>query len=335
MASGILNFDSMFSGMNKIPWHGQGNVVEGLLTAKEAIEAAGITWRVDKVPAYFQTDDGNYIEIPNQFITRRSDLKDKDAILGNVGSYYEILQNEDAFSFCDALVEDSGAHYETAGSLWNGKRVWMLLKFPDDVRIEGTDDITNQYLCLTNGHDGLWTLKVMITPIRVVCQNTLNMAIGTAKTEISIRHTASMMGKIKQAQTLLGLTKDYYIKFGETMNYLNTIAMTNSNMTTYLSKIYPIDKEKDNIKGQNKKLRYRAKALELFESSDTCNLPGIQGTAYSALQAVIEAEDHRKLQGEDNKNEKSKSDAFLNRIWFQKPPFKQNAMQVLMEVVNA
>ena len=161
------NVESMFSVREK-PWHGLGTIIQEACTSKEALHLAGLDWEVKQEPVVYKgTKTGH------QFNIRSSD----DTVLGVVGGRYKPVQNADAFAFTDELI-GGDVRYETAGSLANGKRVWMLAKMPDTKIL---DDVVEPYLCLTNGHDGFSSMKVCMTPVRVVCQNTLNMALKGAK----------------------------------------------------------------------------------------------------------------------------------------------------------
>jgi phage/plasmid-like protein (TIGR03299 family) len=162
MAAGLLENDFMFSGRGMVPWHGIGAVLDGVLTSDEAIKAAKLEWTVNQIPVF---SAHNWAEaIPGYVANVRSDTKE---VLGIVSDRYRVAQNKDVFAFADELIGTNHTRctYETAGSLWNGRRVFMLVNMPQG-RIVG--DTYQPYLCLSNAHDGSAPLQVFLTGIRVV-----------------------------------------------------------------------------------------------------------------------------------------------------------------------
>ena len=165
------NVESMFSVREK-PWHGLGTIVAEAPDSSAALELAGLDWTVTQKD--IATADGGKV-IPG-FKANVRELDDK--VLGIVTDRYKVVQNTEAFAFTDALLGE-GVRYETAGSLQGGRRIWLLAKLPQQYIING-DEIT-PYLVFMNSHDGSGSIKVAMTPIRVVCSNTLNLALSKAK----------------------------------------------------------------------------------------------------------------------------------------------------------
>lgn len=156
------NVETMFS-VRETPWHGLGTIIQDAPDSKEAIKLAGLNWRVIQSDVLCKVDGS---PIPGF----KANIRDTDGkVLGLVTDRYRIVQNEEAFAFTDALLGE-GVRYETAGALSSGKRVWMLAKLEDRII---TDEKVSPYLVFTNSHDGSGAIKVAITPVRVVCQNTL------------------------------------------------------------------------------------------------------------------------------------------------------------------
>ena len=177
------NINSMMYTGEK-PWHQLGTEVPQAVNSAEAIKVAGLDYTVAK--RKLKTVGG--IEVPNHFATVRTDTNE---VLGVVGNKYTILQNKGAFSFFDGIVGVKEAMYHTAGALGKGERIWLLAKLPDYIRTVG-DDITEKYLLLSNTHDGTGSVQIMFTPIRVVCQNTLNVGISQGTNKVKLRHTMSI-----------------------------------------------------------------------------------------------------------------------------------------------
>ena len=216
MPAGI---ETMFSAV-ETPWHKIGNVTEGALTSSEAIKKAGLDWTVSlRGLATFQednnTDVSSLIDVPEHYAT----VRDTDnSVLGVVGNRYTPIQNLECFDFLDTVLDDSEAKYETAGSLYGGKIVWMLVNLGKDVVVG--QDRTVPYLLLTNSHDGSTAIKGMTTPIRVVCANTLSLALKDNVTSFGFRHTNNVHTKIDQARKLLEINYKYIDNFQEEVEKL-------------------------------------------------------------------------------------------------------------------
>ena len=192
------NIESMFY-VRETPWHGLGTKVLEAPTSKEALALAGLDWRVLQEPIYTGTEeliDGYKANV------RSSDRK----TLGVVTDRYKVIQNDEAFAFTDELLGE-GVRYETAGSLQGGRKVWLLAHMPHEYIISG--ERISPYLLFSNAHDGSSAIKVALTPIRVVCQNTLNLALSRAKRSWSMMHTGDIKEKMREARDTLFLAKKY------------------------------------------------------------------------------------------------------------------------------
>lgn len=203
------NKDSFFSVKQKA-WHGLGQIIENYPTSEEAIIHAGLDYEVEK-RQIFTYSTGNFqnpalfypdTEIKNFFATVR---KDTDQILGVVGSKYEVVQNRTAFTFFDSLVTaNNGIKYETAGALGNGERIFITAKMPEVIKV-GRKDIIEEYIFLTTSHDGSGSIMAAFTPVRIVCNNTLNMALRDHSNAVFIKHTANAETKLKEAARIIAI----------------------------------------------------------------------------------------------------------------------------------
>ena len=182
-------------------WHGLGTVVKEAVTAEQAIQLAKLAYEVEHQPIFTNNE-----QIDSHVAIVR---KDNKAVLGITTPKYKIIQNTEAFSFFDTVVGEGQAIYHSAGALGKGERIWILAKLPNNIVIN-QDDVVEKYLCLTTTHDGKNSLKAFFTPIRVVCQNTLNMSMINAKNGISIRHSGNIKDKVEEAREILGLKKSDY-----------------------------------------------------------------------------------------------------------------------------
>lgn len=172
------NVETMFY-VRETPWHGLGTKVMSALDSEEALIAAGLNWNVIQEPIY--TTENEPIK------GYKANVRDSDRrVLGVVTDRYKVVQNHEAFSFTDELL-GQGVRYETAGSLQEGRKVWLLAHMPHEYIISG--ERISPYLLFSNSHDGSGAIKVALTPIRVVCNNTLNLALRTAERSWSMIHT--------------------------------------------------------------------------------------------------------------------------------------------------
>lgn len=213
-----LNFNertgrySFFSVQEKA-WHNLGQVVEQYPTSAEAIRHAGLDFEVIKAPLFTHGralaigDNGEIKEqenilLPEHYATLRTDTNEA---FGVVGRDYQIVQNAEAFAFFDAIVGGDGIFYETAGALGRGERVFITAKLPDYIRVGNGDDVTEKYIFLTTSHDGSGSITAAFTPVRIVCQNTLNAAFRNMSNVIRIRHTNGAKQRLEEAHKVMGL----------------------------------------------------------------------------------------------------------------------------------
>lgn len=203
---------SFFSVQEKA-WHGLGQVVNDYPTSAEAIKYAGLDYTVEKRKLFTLDNESQLenpeetivvpeIEVPNFFATMRTDT---EQVLGVVGKDYQIVQNVDAFNFFDAIVGGDGIQYETAGALGKGERIFITAKLPGYIKV-GNDDMTEKYLFLTTSHDGFGSITAAFTPVRIVCNNTLNAALRNCTGSIKIRHTANAKDRLAEAHRVMGIS---------------------------------------------------------------------------------------------------------------------------------
>ena len=298
MPAGITSSDSMFS-VRETPWHALGAVLdEPPASIAQAIEASGLGWRVEREPIAVDRGDAATVddwwlprceEIPGYYATVRQDSR---AVLGIVGERYQIVQNVDAFRFVDQLL-GSSLHFETAGSLNGGRRVWVLATLPEHIEVGG--DPVKPYVLLMNSHDGSTAVIAATTPIRVVCSNTLNWGLGRARQKFSIRHTGDITRRVHEARRVLELSVNYYEQFQQTGNQLASQTCTERQLGRVLDELYPSGTE-DRVSDRARRGREETKRqiVELFVHGETQgNAPG---TKWSAVNAIAEYADwHRPI----------------------------------------
>ena len=274
------NVETMFYTRQK-PWHGLGTMVQEAPTSKDALILAGLDWQVIQKPII--TEDG----IPISGF--KANLRETDnRVLGVVTDRYRTIQNHDAFAFTDSLLGE-GVTYETAGSLQNGRRVWVLAKLPQRYIISG-DEIT-PYLVFMNAHDGTGAIKAAMTPIRVVCMNTLNLALSTAKRSWSTNHVGDIRGKLEDARYTLLYADLYMQELGKAIDKLNRQKLSDRKVYEYIDALFPLV---DNASEQQKKNLQRMKEevkVRYFEAPD---LAHVGKNAYRCVNAVSDFATHAK-----------------------------------------
>jgi len=264
------------------PWHNIGTELDNPATAREAIDAAGLNYTVVKKPLIEVMELNNPLDVSERWATVRTDTGD---VLGIVGDDYEPIQNRDAFTFFDHLVRAGEAIYETAGVIGRGERVWVLAKLPGYIKVHG-NDIVGKYLLLTNSHDGSSLVRVKLTPIRVVCNNTLTAALQGAG-EVHIHFTLKPVEDRKQALSLLGLSNSLYEQLDTTFNHMSLTKISDKQLLDYVKALVP-DNEADEENAKNQGIRRTV--LELYESGQGASLS--RGTLWGAFNCVTEYTDH-------------------------------------------
>lgn len=285
---------SMFY-IDEVPWHGLGKRLNQPATAKEAIAAAQLDWSVVKLPLFASS---KHIPVPDKFaIVRKTtnQVQKTDPVLGVVGKDYTPLQNRDAFRFFDPIVGQNAAIYHTAGALGEGERVWILAKLPGHIRVVG-DDISEKYLLLSNSHDGKSSVQIKFTPVRVVCQNTLTIALSDGMA-YRVIHCSDVRSKLEQAHQMLGLIQDRFNDMEQTFKAMSRVKMDSNRLAEYLATVYPDSKELEKMELVK---RDRSWSEYFFDQGRGNRLPGVAGTLWAAFNGVTEWQDHRKSRQNEN-----------------------------------
>lgn len=272
------NVETMFYTRQK-PWHGLGVEVKEAPTSKEALIMAGLNWKVEQKP--IMTEEGQLIE------GYKANIRDTDQrVLGVVSNRYKVVQNEEAFAFTDALLGE-GVTYETAGSLADGKRTWMLAVLPHKYIIAG-DEIT-PYLVFMNSHDGSGAIKAAMTPIRVVCQNTLNLALSTAKRCWSTNHTGNISGKMEDARNTLQLASHYMVELGKEIEQLQRKKLTDRQVMEYIEQFFPVSEDMSIQQRKNMVTLQKDMKARYFDAPD---LRHVGKNGYRFINAVSDFATH-------------------------------------------
>jgi phage/plasmid-like protein (TIGR03299 family) len=292
MSHEIFELDRPFYGSRQPAWHGLGTVLDGQLTSEQALAAAHLDWSVHLEAC--RSEHG--ITIPDAYATVRTDLDTSDnrRFLGVVGKRYNPIQNSEAFRLADALVDASGAKFETAGSLRNGRIVWMLAQLPEPQTVKG-DRLAN-YLLLRTSHDGTSALECLLTSVRVVCWNTLTAALGRSsgrgpgpRNRVKVRHTKSARVNITEARRILGIASAHFEQHRERLDKLADVKVDTRFVDAFANAMYPDRENQNNTRARNA----RDEIISLYGGRQVgADQDAVRGTAYGLYNAFTEYLDH-------------------------------------------
>jgi phage/plasmid-like protein (TIGR03299 family) len=299
MTHGITTTDHMFS-VRAMPWHGLGVVLDEYPRSIDgALRSAGLGWKVTHgdvlvVKTAAWTDDVGTTH-PREIIPAKgfkaNVREDTGAVLGIVSADYEVVDNRDAFRFLDALI-GSDMHFETAGSLWGGRRVWVLARLPEYIELGGDRSAT--YIYVANSHDGSMAVTAAVTPIRIVCANTLGVALRRAEHGVSaqrtfrFRHTGNLPAKFAEARQVLGMTIDYEKQFKTLADRLAREPINERALDhRVLRHLWVVDEDLGKAARANRE-RTIGRVLDVFggrgsAGNTTGNSPGSKWVAYNAI----------------------------------------------------
>lgn len=290
--------------VGKPAWHNLGQVLDNPATAEQAIVEAGLNFPVEKQPIFLA--DGT--PVPNRYATVRTDV---NRPLGVVSNRYEVLQNTDAFKFFDSIVERDEAVYHSAGVLGGGERIWVMAKLPEHISIKGVDDV-NAYVTLLSGHDGKTGASAFVHLERIVCNNTLQVAIqqGRAKGKfVTFRHNSGVVDRITSGSTLLGIVNNYVQDMEGIFTTLSAKKVDKAYTKSFVDALFPALPE-DVVKQMSRRPSfeiYRDQVLEAIERGAGQDMPTAQGTAWGLFNGVTYFVDHMKKGTGDDPSKKQVS----------------------------
>jgi phage/plasmid-like protein (TIGR03299 family) len=289
----LANGQTAFASARQSAWHQLGTITEQCMTADEIMTKAFLGgWKVRKitVQGVEVTDDGvQIIECPDKWMTVRTNIiTGVTEPLGIVGDDYQIVQNEQVAEMLDHLVDESGAHFETAGSLRGGKSVFVTMKLPNTMKVAGLDAM-DLYLAATTSHDGTQALRVDATPVRIVCANTQRAAFERTKGTYTFRHTSSVRSQIAQAREAMGLMWRYLDAFQAEAEKMINESLSMGQFEKVVARLWPLaddasEQTRNNHKKRSATLRY------LIRDADTQK--AVKGTRWAGYQAITEYVDH-------------------------------------------
>ena len=283
--------------VGKQPWHGLGQYLgENNVTAEEAMQAASMDWEVATVPLYIETETPEYSGIMKAVKDRKAIIRtDTYDVLGLKSDHYRPLQNRDAFKVLDLVVGSNQAVWHTAGVLGKGERIWISAKIPDTFSVGSKDDRIEQYFLLTNGHDGLSSIQIKFTPVRVVCQNTLKQALIADENKVmNIKHMGiNMENRLKIAGELLSRLHGYAKIFNDEADKMFNYRMSDFAIDNFLRKVLKVD---DDLLDDKKYIGIK----HLVENGMGTELEGVKGSLWGTYNAVTEFADHSEHKNQAN-----------------------------------
>lgn len=291
------------------PWHGLGKLVSADVTAEEMIVAANLGWMVWKEPApgaRLRTEDP---ETYDRYLVMREPVGPDEACsvaLGMVTSAYEPVQNHEAFAFFEPFIENRWASFSTAGALGNGERIWVMARLVGDIEI-APDDIVERYLLLSTSHHGKGAVSIRFTPIRVVCQNTLNLAMRGGTGVCTIRHTPYVRAHLRKAQAeeLRRISEKVFDGAQQRFRAMADRRMQTPEMFAYLDRVFP----RTRLQEQRNRTPHSWDAVWRILEDERVTPRGTEDTLWAVYNAVVRYEDYRPT---DERLEESR----LARVWF-------------------
>lgn len=288
--------EAMFA--EKPAWHGLGAVVEKAPTSEEALRLAHLDWSVVQWPLYMvQERDGKPARVPieGRFANCRSDNHD---LLGIVTEDYSVVNNVEAFQFLDSLYMDGIIRYESAFSLRGGKQVCMLARMPQVDVIAKGDQIC-RYILFTTTHDGSGSVRILITTVRVVCANTLAIALHGARGQgFQLRHSGNMEDKLARARKALTQSEKAFKDFAVTADKMAAKKIKKKeDWDTFLDDVLPLPEKKDATRALRRAERDRRDVYVNFKEDPKQSVHGIRGSWWAAVNAVTQFVDHRERKG--------------------------------------
>jgi phage/plasmid-like protein (TIGR03299 family) len=322
----ITDGQATYLGAREDAWHQLGKTMSEEFTAKQAMDEGLLGgWDVRKVPVYAEVG-GKKMEVPNRVAIVRNNpvRKGQTDVFDVVGKNYQPIQNEDHAGLLDALVDESGAHFSTAGAIYGGRQVFLTMKLPGHINIGGVDPVEN-YIAAFNSHDGSMAFTLMVTPVRVECANLMNMAFQNHSHIFRIRHTSGAEAALRsRAREALDMTFKHLDAFQEEAEKMINTTMTQAKFETIIEAEFgaPEDASPSVVTRADKKI---AAISELFADAHTQE--GIRNTAWAGFNALTEWADHFSPTRGDTQDTDRAIKAVLD------PSFKQRALSLMMAAV--
>lgn len=320
---------AFFASANVQAWHRLGTVLDlngGGMTAEQAMAASNLGgWDLRKEN---MTTASGLVVPGRSAVVRTNPVTGEDEVLGDVGQNYHVIQNEEHAEFLNILVDESGAHFETAGSLNGGSKVFVTMKMPGHMTIGGRDgDPVDMYIAAVNSHDGSSSFTLMATPVRVVCANTVRIGLESAQSVFRIRHTSGAEKAIRtEAREKLDLTFKYLDTFQEEANRLVQATMTQIQFEEIVVAAFGAKEDA----AQATKTRADSKIDEMVSLfADARTQKPIADTAWAGFNALTEWFDHQSPARGDVESSRALNAVLYSEKW------KTEAFRLMSDFVSA
>lgn len=318
----IINGQGQMFSVEKTPWHGLGQVVANAPNIDEVLNLAGLNWNVKLENTYLSN---------GQVTQQKAIVRDSDSsILGYVGPRYRPLQNKEALQFFEKFHTSGLVDFETAGSLRNGQRIWIMAKFKENSEVDiAKNDTVRKYLLLSNGHDGVMGIRVGFTPVRVVCANTLAAAHkedGTANKLISIFHTKNTIANLETVRDIINTTNQEFEATVEQYKAMTKRSIKKADLEKYVNIVFYNGKQAETDREKIAQDKLTENITRLFEYGYGNQQADVTGTVWALYNGVTQY-----LSYEDGRTE----DTRLNKLWFGTGKDLNNkAFSEAMKIVN-
>jgi phage/plasmid-like protein (TIGR03299 family) len=274
---------TMFS-VGEVPWHGLGHVLDTAPSCADALTLAGLDWRVGLRPMMSAPSDGGpLVPVPGARAVWRQDT---GTILGTVGDDFEPLQNAAAFGVFEPLVAEGLITLETAGALREGRRVWIMARVAGDPEEIVSGDIVDRYLLLCHGHDGSLALRLGFNSVRVVCSNTLGLALDKGEGLFTLRHTSGLDEGLARARTVIHQQIAVFKDTAEGWRLLAARSCSDADFAAYVLRVLAQADGEDHGHTVGKRLLETIKPL--YEAGVGNDRPGVRGTWWAAYNAITQ-----------------------------------------------
>ena len=311
-----INGKAQMAYAGETPWHGLGTKVPADLTPEQMLQAAGLDWTVEKVPAYADIK-GKRVAIGQSALVRSLD----DRVIDVVSDDWNEVQNQEAFEFFNDFVLSGNMEMHTAGSLRDGQIVWGLAKVKESFELFKGDQI-DSYMLFSNFHKYGYSTDVRFTPIRVVCNNTLTLSLNS-RVEKMVRISHRTKFEPENVKLMLGVAKDKLAQYKEMAGHLGSKRYTNENIVEYFKRIFPVTGTNENSKKELS--RNASLALDVIHTQ-----PGAEyaeGTWWQAFNTVTYMTDHLLGRNQDSR---------LSSSWFgYNRGVKTKALETALEMADA
>lgn len=302
--------------VNTPAWHNLGKVIQQAPTVKDGIILAGLDWQVSTKDLFLED---------KRTVSHKAVLRnDNNKILGVVGPNWTPFQNEESFSFFNDFLETNEVSLETAGSLREGKTVWVLAKIKNAIGEVVKNDPIERYFLLSNGHDGKRSVSLGFTDTRVVCQNTLNLADTSESSKlIRVIHSKKVHKNVDEIKSIIDMTSKRFIADLEKLKALTNKGINQKDVEMFVDKVFFKFGQEKSTRAQNKYESTLEKINELLEIGAGSNIKGVRGTKYGLYQATTEYLTHHIYENDEKR---------LNQLWFgTNKQISSSALNILLE----